>query len=261
MSLTGPRPDDPTKVGVPIADLLAGMYGAYGVLAALHERQPHRPRPGGPHLAAGRHGRRARLPGHPLDGGRRGARRPPARTTRRSARTGCSSRRRHGADRGRQRRAVAVVRRRVRPRPARVGHQRRPGRRPGRGDRGRRRGLRRLPRERTDGQAGRARHPGRPGAVAGRGLRVGADPVAGTADRRGAPEAGNHHPARPAAALRRRRPGRAHAARRCWASTTTRSWPGWTSSTRSVDRHHAVASDSDSVRIAGATGCRTRTSR
>ena len=39
MSLTGSSPDDPTKVGVPIADLLAGMYGAYGVVSALHERQ------------------------------------------------------------------------------------------------------------------------------------------------------------------------------------------------------------------------------
>jgi crotonobetainyl-CoA:carnitine CoA-transferase CaiB-like acyl-CoA transferase len=38
MSLTGSGPDDPQKVGVPIADLLAGMYGAYGVVAALHER-------------------------------------------------------------------------------------------------------------------------------------------------------------------------------------------------------------------------------
>jgi len=38
MSITGPSPDQPTKVGVPIADLLAGMYGAYGVLAALRER-------------------------------------------------------------------------------------------------------------------------------------------------------------------------------------------------------------------------------
>src|SRR4051812_40201147 len=38
MSLTGSGPDDPQRVGVPIADLLAGMYGAYGVLAALHER-------------------------------------------------------------------------------------------------------------------------------------------------------------------------------------------------------------------------------
>jgi crotonobetainyl-CoA:carnitine CoA-transferase CaiB-like acyl-CoA transferase len=38
MSLTGPAPDEPTRVGVPIADLLAGMYAAYGILAALHER-------------------------------------------------------------------------------------------------------------------------------------------------------------------------------------------------------------------------------
>jgi crotonobetainyl-CoA:carnitine CoA-transferase CaiB-like acyl-CoA transferase len=38
MSLTGPTTDEPTRVGVPIADLLSGMYGAYGVLAALHER-------------------------------------------------------------------------------------------------------------------------------------------------------------------------------------------------------------------------------
>jgi crotonobetainyl-CoA:carnitine CoA-transferase CaiB-like acyl-CoA transferase len=39
MSLTGPGPDDPQRVGVPIGDLLAGMYGAYGVLAALLERE------------------------------------------------------------------------------------------------------------------------------------------------------------------------------------------------------------------------------
>ncbi|MGH8961804.1 MAG: CaiB/BaiF CoA transferase family protein [Jatrophihabitantaceae bacterium] len=38
MSLTGPSRDEPTRVGVPIGDLLAGMYGAYGVVAALHER-------------------------------------------------------------------------------------------------------------------------------------------------------------------------------------------------------------------------------
>ncbi len=39
MSLTGSGPDDPQKVGVPIGDLLAGMYGSYGVLAALLERE------------------------------------------------------------------------------------------------------------------------------------------------------------------------------------------------------------------------------
>jgi crotonobetainyl-CoA:carnitine CoA-transferase CaiB-like acyl-CoA transferase len=38
MSLTGSGPDDPQRVGVPIADLLSGMNGAFGVLAALIER-------------------------------------------------------------------------------------------------------------------------------------------------------------------------------------------------------------------------------
>jgi crotonobetainyl-CoA:carnitine CoA-transferase CaiB-like acyl-CoA transferase len=38
MSITGSEPEQPVKVGVPIADLLAGMNGAFGVLAALHER-------------------------------------------------------------------------------------------------------------------------------------------------------------------------------------------------------------------------------
>lgn len=39
MSFTGPVGGPPTKVGVPIADILAGMFGAYGVVAALYERE------------------------------------------------------------------------------------------------------------------------------------------------------------------------------------------------------------------------------
>jgi formyl-CoA transferase len=39
MSLTGSTAAEPTKVGVPIADLLAGIHGAFGVAAALHERE------------------------------------------------------------------------------------------------------------------------------------------------------------------------------------------------------------------------------
>lgn len=39
MSLTGSGPDDPQKVGVPICDLLAGINGAAGVLAALLQRE------------------------------------------------------------------------------------------------------------------------------------------------------------------------------------------------------------------------------
>lgn len=42
MSLTGASPDDPQRVGVPIADLLAGLYGVIGVLAALVERASSR---------------------------------------------------------------------------------------------------------------------------------------------------------------------------------------------------------------------------
>ena len=39
MSLTGPLEGPPSKVGVPIADILAGMFGAYGVASALYERR------------------------------------------------------------------------------------------------------------------------------------------------------------------------------------------------------------------------------
>ncbi|MFG1699315.1 CaiB/BaiF CoA transferase family protein [Nonomuraea sp. NPDC049309] len=39
MSLTGPSPDEPCRVGASIADLLAGIHGAYGVAAALYERE------------------------------------------------------------------------------------------------------------------------------------------------------------------------------------------------------------------------------
>lgn len=38
MSLTGACPDDPQRVGTPIADLLGGLHGVIGVLAALIER-------------------------------------------------------------------------------------------------------------------------------------------------------------------------------------------------------------------------------
>ncbi|MGR6965350.1 CaiB/BaiF CoA transferase family protein [Geodermatophilus sp. URMC 61] len=39
MSLTGAPEGEPTRVGLPIADLLAGMFGAFGVTAALKERE------------------------------------------------------------------------------------------------------------------------------------------------------------------------------------------------------------------------------
>jgi formyl-CoA transferase len=38
MSITGPPEGEPAKVGVPLCDLVCGLYLAMGVLAALHER-------------------------------------------------------------------------------------------------------------------------------------------------------------------------------------------------------------------------------
>jgi crotonobetainyl-CoA:carnitine CoA-transferase CaiB-like acyl-CoA transferase len=38
MSLTGPTDGEPTRAGIPIADLSAGMYMAVGILVALHDR-------------------------------------------------------------------------------------------------------------------------------------------------------------------------------------------------------------------------------
>lgn len=39
MSLTGPSAAEPYRVGASIADLLGGIHGAYGVVAALYERE------------------------------------------------------------------------------------------------------------------------------------------------------------------------------------------------------------------------------
>ena len=39
MGITGPVGGPPIKTGVPITDILAGMFGAYGVVSALHERE------------------------------------------------------------------------------------------------------------------------------------------------------------------------------------------------------------------------------
>ena len=38
MSVTGTSADEPTRCGLPVGDILAGIYGAYGVAAALVER-------------------------------------------------------------------------------------------------------------------------------------------------------------------------------------------------------------------------------
>jgi crotonobetainyl-CoA:carnitine CoA-transferase CaiB-like acyl-CoA transferase len=39
MSVTGSGVHDPQRVGVPISDVLAGLYGAFGIVAALYDRE------------------------------------------------------------------------------------------------------------------------------------------------------------------------------------------------------------------------------
>ena len=121
MSLTGSGPDDPQRVGVPIADLLAGMYGAYGVLAALLRAGAHRPGPGRAHLAARRavgvhafQGTRWTVAG---EVGRAQGNHHPSIAPYGLFR--CE--RRCGADLGRQRGPLATVLRRLRARPAAPG--------------------------------------------------------------------------------------------------------------------------------------------
>jgi crotonobetainyl-CoA:carnitine CoA-transferase CaiB-like acyl-CoA transferase len=38
MSVTGPAPDEPTKVGVALVDVITGLHAVYGILAALRHR-------------------------------------------------------------------------------------------------------------------------------------------------------------------------------------------------------------------------------
>ena len=71
MSMTGPDPETPTKVGR--ADLRPAGRDVRRVRGCRQAARagPHRPGRPGPDVAAGQRRRRARLPGHPLDGGRR----------------------------------------------------------------------------------------------------------------------------------------------------------------------------------------------
>ncbi len=137
MSLTGSGPDDPQRVGVPIGDLLAGLYGVIGALAALVER------------AATRRGQvvRTSLLGslvgvHAFQGtawtvaGKVGSGPGKSPSVHLPVRA-VPMPRRGGSDRGRQRRTVAGILRRVRDRSADrgPGHQLGSRRQPGRDDR------------------------------------------------------------------------------------------------------------------------------
>ena len=75
MSITGTPDGDPVKIGVPICDLVCGLYVALGVLAALRERDRAGERPAPRRLAV--RGRRCRS-----RSGRPASTSPPARSAR-----------------------------------------------------------------------------------------------------------------------------------------------------------------------------------
>ena len=66
MSITGLPGQGPVRVGIPIADLSAGLYCSLGILVALLGPRGDRRRPVGPDLAPAGADRHARLPGDAL---------------------------------------------------------------------------------------------------------------------------------------------------------------------------------------------------
>ena len=234
MCITGP-PGQPTRVGVPIADLLAGMYGAFGVLAALLERARDRPRPGRAHVPARRRSSActpSRAPAGRWPDEVPQAQRQPPPVDRAVRAVPCS--RRCDPGRGRQRGAVADVRARRRARPART-----PGSRPTatawrtatscwrRSSRARRA----PPRPPGWTCSPRLGIPAGQGPHARRGVRVGPDPLAGAAHRRRPPGPWPHRAARVRRCASTTAPTPVDRApicrRRGSASTTSQSGPGW----------------------------------
>ncbi len=202
------RPDRAGRGGPDVADRLRSRRPATGGgadrgPAGRHVRRvrrprrapradPHRRRRRRAHLAAGRRRRGARLPGHPVDGGRRGRARPGQPPPLHRALRAVPLPRRRRADLGRLRGAVAEVLRRLRPRRRRrgAGDQPRAGREPGAGDRGRRGRVRRHGRRAAAGPAGRGRDPRRQGPHPRRGVRLGPGREPGADGRPRAPQLG-----------------------------------------------------------------------
>ncbi len=81
MSITGLPGQGPVRVGIPIADLCAGIFCAYGITVALLEREKSGRGPVGEVLAAAGAAVHARLPGRALAdegrGGQAGRQQPP----------------------------------------------------------------------------------------------------------------------------------------------------------------------------------------
>ena len=90
MSITGLPGQGPVRVGIPIADLTAGLLCATGILVALLEREQIRQGPVRRDLAAAGADLHARLPGLALPGEGRGRASRPATTIRPASRPACS---------------------------------------------------------------------------------------------------------------------------------------------------------------------------
>ena len=253
MSLTGSGPDDPQRVGVPIADLLAGMYGAYGVVAALHER--HRTGVGTvvrTSLLAATVGR-ARLPGHALDRGRRGrprAGQPPPLASRRTASSTAATAPSRSRSAARACGSSFCAGFGARPRRRGPGHQPRAGRPTASGSSSwSRASFAELGRRAAAGPAGRGRHPGGQGAHASTRSTRGTRPLSqGLLVDVEHPTLGRRHPARPAAAVLRRRrrrgdhPPRPRRTPDAGPARRRRSGPGWrtTHEHPTLERHRAA---------------------
>ena len=90
MSITGLPGQGPVRVGIPIADLSAGLFCALGIMVALLERETVRRGPVGRDLAAAGADLHARLPGRALADRAARCRGRPATTIRPRSRPACS---------------------------------------------------------------------------------------------------------------------------------------------------------------------------
>ena len=90
MSITGLPGQGPVRVGIPVADLTAGLFAAMGIMVALLERETLRQGTGDRDLAAAGADLHAGFPGDALAHRRRSARRRPATIIRPRSRPACS---------------------------------------------------------------------------------------------------------------------------------------------------------------------------
>ena len=113
MSLTGTADGEPTRAGVPVSDIMTGIYSVIGILAALRAARAHRQGRLCRHRAGRYHGRRAGQPGAELSRLRQGAAADRQRASQHRALSGVPGGRRLHHHRHRQRQPVRQAVRRA----------------------------------------------------------------------------------------------------------------------------------------------------